>query len=97
MPITLVPSFEVNTYPNPFVRETTIEFDLHISTQVYISIFNSIGQEIKVVHSGKLKSGLNKVTWDGKSEDGSLVNSGTYFYKIQLEEGNIETGVILKF
>ena len=90
-------SFDVKTYPNPFVGEISIEFDLKISANVNVSIFNSLGQEIKKVYTGKLKSGYNNIIWNGMSDGGLPVGSGTYFYKIQLEDGGgMETGVILK-
>jgi len=48
-------------YPNPFNPNTTIRFDipdLHIDlTQVNISVFNSLGQDVVTLFTGKLAGG----------------------------------------
>ncbi len=48
-------------YPNPMVDQGTIAFNLDAPADVVISIYNLQGQLIKVINSGKLNSGEQKI------------------------------------
>ena len=64
-------------YPNPAKDKITLEFILPEATQVRLSIYNALGQEV-AVH-------LNKLMEKGKyriSEDTSQLKNGVYFYKL---------------
>lgn len=75
-------------YPNPFNPATKIKFDVRAkgnSENVILKVYNVIGKEIVTLVNEELKSGTYEVSWNAES-----INSGTYFYKIQI--GNyIET------
>ena len=77
-------------YPNPFNPTTQIEFSLPVASNVDLTVFNVLGQEVKSVFSGEMPAGNHTVTWDGTSGTGNSVSSGVYFYR--LEAGNfVET------
>ena len=65
-------------YPNPFNPVTNIKFDLPKSNSVRLTVFNTIGQEVAVLYSGKLEAGTYEYQWDA-----STVASGIYFYRIE--------------
>ncbi|MFQ5824326.1 MAG: amidohydrolase family protein [bacterium] len=69
-------------YPNPFNPSTAIQFELLRSTHVHLSIYNVLGQKIKVLLDEKMKAGKHEAIWDGFDESGQRVTSGLYFYKI---------------
>ncbi|MCX6165269.1 MAG: T9SS type A sorting domain-containing protein, partial [Ignavibacteriae bacterium] len=75
-------------YPNPFNPTTKIKFDVRAkgnTENVILKVYNVIGKEVTTLVNEELKSGSYEITWNGES-----INSGTYFYKIQI--GNyIET------
>jgi hypothetical protein len=75
-------------YPNPFNPSTKIKFDVRAKGDkefVTLKIYNVLGKEVSTLVNESLASGSYEVTWNGES-----INSGTYFYKIQI--GNyIET------
>ncbi len=75
-------SLEQN-YPNPFNPATTISYALPKSVQVRISIYNMLGQQIKVLEDKIHQEGLHKVQWNGKDENGNLMTSGVYMCHIQ--------------
>ena len=89
-------------YPNPFNPETWIPFELSQDSQVAISIYDVQGQlirqlELGVITAGRYISADHAAYWDGKTQAGEAVASGTYFY--QLDAGDyLETKkmVILK-
>ncbi|MFA5834928.1 MAG: Ig-like domain-containing protein [Bacteroidota bacterium] len=74
-------SLEQN-YPNPFNPSTTINFQLPKESNVTITIYNMIGQEVKTLIETDQNAGYHSLLWDGTDENNSAVSSGVYFYKI---------------
>ena len=71
-------------YPNPFNPTTTIEYTLPIASQLSISIFNVMGQEVATVLPLQDKpAGTYRVNWNGLDRSGNQVASGTYFYSMR--------------
>ena len=71
-------------YPNPFNPTTTIEYTLPIASQLSISIFNVMGQEVATVLPLQDKpAGTYRVSWNGLDRSGNQVASGTYFYTMR--------------
>lgn len=73
-------------YPNPFNPRTVIQYQLPVASQVTVTIYNALGQEIrKLVDSEHRDAGTYKVIWDGKNQHGELVGSGVYFYRLDAQ------------
>ncbi len=77
-------------YPNPFNPETWIPFQLSRDVAVTITIYNIEGHLIRRLDLGWQSAGryLNQkqaVFWDGQTETGESVGSGTYFYQLQAD------------
>jgi len=70
-------------YPNPFNPTTRILYTIPESGNISLKISNIHGQLIKTLVSGPVVSGSHEVVWDGRNEQGSLVASGAYLYRIQ--------------
>jgi hypothetical protein len=68
--------------PNPFNPTTTISYALPEASDVRISVFNILGQNVKDLVNSHLEAGVHEVVWDGKDASGDQVASGIYFYKI---------------
>ena len=80
----------VKTYPNPFSMVTKIEYILPFSEafqEQEIKIFNSLGQQVRVLLSEKSSVGKNVVYWDGRDYLGYKLSSGIYF--VQFTSGSI--------
>ncbi|UCE20328.1 MAG: choice-of-anchor D domain-containing protein [Gemmatimonadota bacterium] len=69
-------------YPNPFNPETHIDFTLHSRENVSLVIYNALGQQIRALVQGPQSPGTYTITWDGCDDDGVLVPSGMFFYRI---------------
>jgi len=73
-------------FPNPFNPSTQIVFDIPISvvgnTEVMVIIYNSMGQVVRRLYSGKVSAGKFNLIWDGKSDHGVQMASGIYLTKI---------------
>ena len=75
-------------YPNPFNPETWIPFQLSQDAAVTVTIYDVQGQRIRQLQLGQVTAGRyvtadQAAYWDGKSETGQVVASGTYFYKLR--------------
>lgn len=79
---TLVPSkFALNqNYPNPFNPATKINFDLAKSTNVNLTVYNSLGQVVEKIFEGFKPAGSYQATFNGNS-----LSSGVYFYKLETD------------
>ncbi len=71
-----------DNYPNPFNPTTNIKYHIAKAGQVKIDIFNISGQLVKTLVNSYHTSGDYFVTWDGKNNYGSIISSGTYFYRM---------------
>ena len=70
-------------WPNPFNPVCNISYDLPAEEQVSITIYNMLGQAVKVLASGQQAAGRHLVLWDGTNNAGDHVPSGTYFCRMQ--------------
>ncbi|MAE17348.1 hypothetical protein CMK12_00140 [Candidatus Poribacteria bacterium] len=78
-------------YPNPFNPETWIPFQLSHDASVTANIYDATGRQIRSLELGHLAAGNyveaeKAIHWDGRSESGELVSSGTYFIQLQAGE-----------
>jgi hypothetical protein len=65
-------------YPNPFNPSTTIAYSLPEASNVKLSVFNALGQQVKIVENVYKNAGNYKVILNAND-----LNSGIYFYKIE--------------
>ncbi len=70
-------------YPNPFNPSTEISFTLPSRTDVRLTIYNLLGQEVTRLVDGMMSAGEHRVRWDGRSSAGDEVGSGVYFYRLE--------------
>lgn len=85
-------------YPNPFNPTTTIGFTLPLDKAVSVKVYDVTGRLVRtLVNNQTFAAGTHEVTWDGMSDAGSMVASGSYLYT--LEYGNFrqsKTMVMIK-
>ena len=64
-------------YPNPFNPETKIDFDIPVSSNVVMNIYNITGELVLTLLSTHFSAGTYSVTVNGTS-----LSSGVYFYRL---------------
>ncbi len=69
-------------YPNPFNPVTEIQFDVPVASEVTLTIYNIMGQEVTTLTNRTLQAGFHSVRWDGTNGQGELVSTGVYFYRL---------------
>jgi hypothetical protein len=75
-------------YPNPFNPTTSIHFALPSRGMVKLVVYDLIGQEVRTLAQAPFTSGEHTVAWDGRDNNGELVNSGIYFYRLETGQFN---------
>jgi len=70
-------------YPNPFTSQTTVRYDLPEAASVQFRVYSLLGQEVHAATLGTQPPGEHQVQWDGRSNGGSQLGSGIYFYEIR--------------
>ena len=76
-------------YPNPFNPETWIPFRAAKDGNASVTIYDINGMIIRFLPIGYVLAGNylgpdKAIYWDGKTDAGEYVSSGTYFYRIKL-------------
>ena len=84
-------------YPNPFNPITIIPFEIGGSkpTKTVLTIYNVLGQIIRILIDDHMNPGLYETTWDGKNNQGIIVSSGLYLYELRTEEFVIMNKMVL--
>ncbi len=83
--IDLVNSFSLSqNYPNPFNPTTNINFNLPVSANVSLKVYNLLGQEVQSLLNEARTAGSYTVKFDARN-----LASGVYFYR--LEAGSFVT------
>jgi len=68
--------------PNPFNPATTLSFDLPDAASVELAVFDVAGRRVATLLDGFVAAGVQSVRWSGRSDDGFLLPSGTYFARL---------------
>ena len=71
-------------YPNPFNPSTAIPFAVPDHSDVYLSIYNILGQKIRTLAAGPMSPGFHTLVWNGRDEVGRQVGSGLYLYLLEV-------------
>ena len=71
-----------DVYPNPFVSQTNIPFQLNTKSDVKLDIYNQKGQLVWTYTKSNTDGGMYKVEWNGKDMNGKSLANGIYFCKM---------------
>jgi hypothetical protein len=82
-------------FPNPFNPVTTISYTLNSASHVQIIIYDVQGRIIKKLVDEKKTGGVHDIEWNGTNEFNVKVASGTYFYKLTVDNIRISKKMIL--
>jgi len=96
--------YKLHNFPNPATglrsvrgggrkgMGTTISFELPEPAQVDLTIYNLKGQFVRKVFNAFASPGEYEAFWDGTDEQGRVVSTGFYLYKLQLDGETVATG-----
>ena len=78
-------------YPNPFSKETNISVNLNKASDLNITVSNLIGQELMVVTSGNVASGVHNFVIDG-----SKLSAGIYLYNVKAGDYSVTKKMVIQ-
>ncbi len=81
------------SYPTPFNTVLNIEYTVTEDSDLTIEIFDISGRKVKTLENAFISQGSHITTWDGTSDSGQILESGTYYYVITAGE-DAQTGKI---
>jgi hypothetical protein len=84
-------------YPNPLPAGDPgrLQFTLAGDSPVRIDIFDLQGRLVKSVGEWKAREGLNEAEWDGRDDQGRLLASGIYFYRLRTPEAEFTRKLVV--
>lgn len=77
----------LESYPNPFNSTTVIEYSLSRASDVKLEIKNIRGELVKTLVQESLQPGQHQCHWNGTSESGSSMPSGSYIAQLTTRTG----------
>jgi hypothetical protein len=70
--------FRLNqNYPNPFNPSTVISWNLVVSSDVELTVYNIVGAKVATLVKGNMNAGSHSYEFDG-----SRLASGVYYYQL---------------
>lgn len=79
-------TFKLNqNFPNPFNGTTNIFYYLPKVVNVRLTLFNTTGELVQVLHSGAREAGWHSAIWNGLDRNGNSASSGVYFYRLEYQ------------
>ena len=76
-------------FPNPFNPQTQLHYQLPSDGLVELNIYNAAGQKVRTLVDGFQSSGLYIMRWDGRSDAGVPVASGSYIYRLEMPDAQL--------
>ena len=81
-------------YPNPFNSSTTVRYVVPRDGHVNLTLYNTLGQEVRTLVSGAMAAGEHRAVWDGRDARGADAATGMYLVRFEAA-GRLATGKLL--
>ena len=70
-------------HPNPFNPSTMIRYSLGAAGHVQLVVFDTAGRRVRSLVNATESAGGHAVTFDGRDDQGGVLASGVYFYRLE--------------
>ena len=81
-------------YPNPFNPTTTISFRIDKPRKINLSIFSINGALLTQLINDYFPAGAHNIFWNGLGQNGAMVPSGFYIYRISSSQKSIQKKMV---
>ena len=88
-------SLSLSAYPNPFKESVTITYELPEPSAITLAIYNTYGQQVKILENRSLQNGVYSVEWNGRTADAGIYFCRLYGKSDMGIELNCETKIVL--
>jgi hypothetical protein len=69
--------------PNPARGPTSLHFELPAAAATRLAVYDVAGRRVRQLLDGIAESGVRRVVWDGRADDGSQVAAGVYYVRLE--------------
>jgi hypothetical protein len=73
-------------FPNPFNPTTTLRFDLPEVSDATVTIFNMLGQKVRVFNMNDTPAGYHSIKWNATNDYGDPIGAGVYLYQLRANQ-----------
>ncbi|MFO7949222.1 MAG: FlgD immunoglobulin-like domain containing protein [Candidatus Fermentibacteraceae bacterium] len=80
------PAPALSVRPNPFRDLLFLELGIRSAGRVEAEVYSLDGRLVRTLASGNMEAGDHMLTWDGRSEAGTSLGSGTYLVRVRAGE-----------
>jgi len=80
-------------HPNPTRGSAAIAFDLPAAGEVLLRVYDGTGRIVRTLARESFAAGMHEIAWDGRTDDGSEVATGAYYYQLSTAAGS-KTGSV---
>ncbi len=70
-------------YPNPFNPNTVISYQLPVSGDVTLKVYDVLGNEVATLIDEEKPAGIHEIEFNIHSDEGQNLSSGIYFYQLK--------------
>jgi flagellar hook assembly protein FlgD len=90
--LTLVPTFSVHNFPNPFSDHTAFVIGLPEDGKASLTVYTRAGERVcRVLENVDMPAGIHVARWDGVNDNGRSIAPGTYEYLLDyVHQGKTE-------
>lgn len=81
-------------YPNPFSHEVNISFELAEKSVLKIIVYNTVGQQIRILGGATHLPGKGSIKWNGKNQFGQTVPDGIYYLRMETKMGSTNQRIV---
>jgi flagellar hook assembly protein FlgD len=70
-------------YPNPFNPSTVISYQLPVTSNVTLKVYDILGREVATLVNEEKSAGSYEIQFDSHSGEDRNLTSGIYFYQLK--------------
>ncbi|MBU2651187.1 MAG: T9SS type A sorting domain-containing protein, partial [Bacteroidetes bacterium] len=85
----------LKSFPNPFMDQTQIRFNLSVTEHIMLTVFDRSGRQVATLADEVFTDGEHSISWDGRDSSGNLLPSGIYLCSLKSGNNNQTIQVIL--
>lgn len=86
---------EAENYPNPFRTETRVQFELKQAQHIDFNVYDVQGKMV-YTHQKSYPEGKNAIFWDGFDNEGKILKTGVYTYRLEGETFNESDRLVIQ-
>ncbi|RPH91002.1 MAG: T9SS C-terminal target domain-containing protein, partial [Calditrichaeota bacterium] len=89
-------SFQLlSNFPNPFNSQTTCRFLIDQPEKIEISVYNILGERVRMWNEQEYGAGLHRHSWDGRDDAGAAAAGGVYVVRLVSDQQSAAQKVVL--